>query len=455
MQQRTTRSGPGLRGTVAWLVVLATTPLLFAAVCAGGEEDNTPLLAPFSPELAEQLHAIRARMSDERGLAINEETEEGWVTNDQLRDFAGEFYEELDEDDERELEAFNVALRLLHLIGPDDDIREIDTNYHATGIAGVYFPRNNSLALVGDVTAAIGARDEMVLAHEYVHSFQYAAWDSDYWSELIDAEEEGSATEYGTTMSCLREGDASLSMVRYMEETYGDDWRAQLDDPADAEEPPGSEPDEETTPPGLQRYYNFDYRECTRFVSTLHALGGWEGVDAAYASPPSTTEQILHPEKYGTGEASRSAAPADLTPRLGDGWSRLDLAPFGEFDVYNYLATVLDDEPLAAAAAAGWGSGWMAVYVEEQEEAAAAPPVLLHIRLDFDTEFDYVEFAVVYGEAISIIARDNRQLDLTEGEVRWQGDGEFGAVVWNDELNRFDLYISTLEDTRGRVSVSR
>lgn len=439
---------------VAWLAILATTPLLFAAICAGAEENDTPELMPFSAELEERLHDIRATMAEERGLAINEKTEEGWLTSDQLRDYAEAFYEELDEDEERELKAFNVALRLLHLIGADDDLREIDTNYIATDIAGLYFPGANSLALVGETSPVIWPEDEMILAHEYVHSFQNAAFSPDRFDNLIDNEEDGAATEYGTTLSCLKEGDASLSMVRYMEVVYGEDWRTVLD-AGDTDEPPGSSPDEETTPPGLKRYYMFNYRECVRFVSTLYFEGGWEAVDAAYASPPSTTEQILHPDKYLTGEASRSAAPADLTSQLGEGWSRLDLAPFGEFDVYNYLATVLDDEPRAAAAAAGWGSGWMAVYVEEQEDPATEPPVLLHIRLDFDTVLDYVEFAIVYGEVISMIAADDWQLDMQDGEMRWQGDGEFGSVIWNDDLNRFDLFISTLEDTREIVSVRR
>ncbi len=204
----------------------------------------------------------------------------------------------------------------------------------------------------------------------------------------------------------------------------------------------------------VTRLGSFNYRECYWFVSSLYDDGGWAAVDAAYASPPFTTEQILHPEKYETGEASRSAAPSSLENRLDDGWERLDVVPFGEFDVYNYLASVLEDEIWAASAAAGWGSGWMSVYSSAQDDPALDPDVLLHIRLGWDTAADFLEFSVAYGTAIGLLADGNVQLDESAGEIRWEGDGEYGLVSWNDTLNRVDVYISSSEAAR-EMAVTR
>ncbi len=441
------RSTSRIGGVLLRLAVLASTPLLFGAICAGSDDGiDMPELTPFAADLEERLHEIRATAADVRGLAVNEETAEGQLTNDQLRAYAEEAWGTLDADEQAEMDAYNIAFRLLHLIGPDDDLQEIDTDYFSESVAGLYFGEENSLVLVGDASGGVDARAEMILVHEYVHSFQYGTLDAERLNTLHEDEDESNGTEYGTTVSCLKEGDATLSMVLYMEDVYGENWRdtAFQDEPAD---PPASE-EEDSTPPGMQRYYSFDYRECYWFVSSLYDDGGWAAVDAAYASPPFTTEQILHPEKYETGEASRSAAPASLEERLGDGWERLDVVPFGEFDIYNYLVSLLDDERWAASAAAGWGSGWMSIYNSAQDDPALDPDVLLHIRLGWDTEVDYLEFAVAYGTAIGFLADGNVQVDESARDIRWEGDGEYGLVSWNDPLNRMDVYISSSEAAR-------
>ncbi len=445
------RSTSRIGGVLLRLAVLASTPLLFGAICAGGDDEiEMPELTPFAAGLEGQLHEIRATAADVRGLAINEETVEGQLTNDQLRAYSDEFYAELDADEQAELDAYNIAFRLLHLIGPDDDLQEIGADYFSENVAGLYFREKNSLVLVGDASGGIDARAEMTLAHEYVHSFQHGAFDTDYLGSLQKDVDETRGTEYSETVSCLIEGDATLSSVLYMEDVYGENWLDIVypDAPAD---PPASE---DSTPPGMQRYFSFEYRECYWFVSSLYRDGGWAAVDAAYASPPFTTEQILHPEKYETGEASRSAASPSLEKRLGDGWERLDVVPFGEFDVYNYLASVLEDEIWAANAAAGWGSGWMSVYSAAQDDTALDPDVLLHIRLGWDTEADYWEFVFAYGAAIDIIADGRWHLDDAARKLRWQGDGEYGLISWNNALNRVDVYISPNEATR-EMAVTR
>ena len=128
------------------------------------------------------------------------------------------------------------------------------------------------------------------------------------------------------------------------------------------------------TETALDRYAAFPYREGTQFVLYLWWKGGWEQVNKAYADPPKTTEQILHPERYLAHDEPLGLKLPDLSDKLGDGWKQVDDSVFGEFDVYNYLRTKTDDDAGPPRKAAdGWAGGRMAVYADEPRHGARRP----------------------------------------------------------------------------------
>src|SRR5690606_33363516 len=112
------------------------------------------------------------------------------------------------------------------------------------------------------------------------------------------------------------------------------------------------------------------------FVRTLFAAGGWEQVDAAYSSLPSTTEQILHPEKYVAGEAALSVQAVDLATVLGDEWVLQGRGELGEWLTRLVLAAGADaatriPEESAVSAASGWGGDNVQVYWRASDGAFA------------------------------------------------------------------------------------
>ncbi|MCW5886871.1 MAG: hypothetical protein KIT07_01975 [Anaerolineales bacterium] len=103
------------------------------------------------------------------------------------------------------------------------------------------------------------------------------------------------------------------------------------------------------------------------FVQTLFAAGGWEQVNSAYRNLPSTTEHILHPEKYVANEAALNLQPADLADALGAGWQLQGRGQLGEWLTRLLLAAGADadtrlPEESAVTAAAGWGGDELQVY---------------------------------------------------------------------------------------------
>jgi len=426
------------RPHIAAAVLLALAALL--AACKGDSEPLLPPLTPFDAALMERLHEIRDRAVEVRGLTAYDGIAEGWCTDETRR-----AYNERDEEAAREemgtqLEAWNIALRLLHLIGPEDALLDASTTFEGS-VVGLYYPSLDKLALIFS-GEEITPDDELILVHEYVHSFQDGRWDLEEMNKLVEKDDdENSSSEFATTVSCIIEGDAMLAMVLYAEEVYGPDWYDQIY--GEEVEDPEPEPEEEL-PPALERYFYFNYSECIGFVVAIYQQGGWDAVNDLYDDLPRSTEAILHPDRYLADKDIGSIVPLPALQEELDGWERLSLAPFGEFDVYNYLLTILEDEGVAAAASTGWDGGRSAVYTKESEDEGGEQQVLVHMGLAFDTEADREEFLRAFRDVVTKIAVSQED---GEASVGWTEESAFGRAWWDVErFNRFDLLVGNDEE---------
>ena len=91
----------------------------------------------------------------------------------------------------------------------------------------------------------------------------------------------------------------------------------------------------------------------TVFVHTMRRRGGWREVNRAWDDPPTTSEQILHVDKYDAREKPIGVA-APKADTLGAGWRSVDDDVFGELGVRLSFEEWMPPED-AAEAAAGWG----------------------------------------------------------------------------------------------------
>jgi hypothetical protein len=108
----------------------------------------------------------------------------------------------------------------------------------------------------------------------------------------------------------------------------------------------------------LQQELLFPYEDGLTFVCDLYRDGGWNEVDRAYGDPPTTTAQVLFPERYADREAPLD--PRD-TGRLTGGWRLEGTHQFGAATLLWLLEApggdpgrALDDPREGAAA---WGGG--------------------------------------------------------------------------------------------------
>jgi hypothetical protein len=111
----------------------------------------------------------------------------------------------------------------------------------------------------------------------------------------------------------------------------------------------------------------FPYREGMLFVSDIYRAGGFPLVDQIYESPPTSTAQILHPEKYLRNEQPRKIAD----PKAPAGYRRAAVDTLGELDTKVLLSRCLDPK-VAETAATGWAGSRFAVFVGPQRNLAVA-----------------------------------------------------------------------------------
>jgi hypothetical protein len=426
-------------------LILALLSAALVACRSTGSEDEIPLpdTTPFSSEQAESIHEIRDAVMDIRDLKVTSEINEGTLTREEIREYYEVVNSEIDDEDRREMENYNTAFRMLRIIGPDDDLLNLFTDFWSDASAGFYSLDDDKLVLIGDASD-LGYEDRSTLAHEYAHSLQDASFDLDKFDELAEEEsgnDDGASSEYNTTLSCVIEGDAEVTQYLFEAQVLGPEEEG-------AGQPPAASFDSEI-PPGFLRYMVFNYNECAIWALSLYIEDGgdWDEIDDAYSEPPWTTEQIMHPEKYMEREDVTGLRPLDLRNRMGGEWKRTESVIFGEFDLYNYLATVLEDEGVALDAAEGWGVGWLGIYTEDGDTDGPAPASVVTVSLEFDTRSDFDEFKRSY-EAVTEKLGGSSVTRSEDGDiVCWQGELEHALVVFYDTSIRADLLMATDEES--------
>jgi hypothetical protein len=106
----------------------------------------------------------------------------------------------------------------------------------------------------------------------------------------------------------------------------------------------------------------FPYFQGMGWVSGVYKQGGWEAVSAAYKNLPKSTEQILHNDKYASGELPQQVTVRDISPKLGRGWKMADNDVEGEWGYYLILDQILASPGVSKNASAGWGGDRYALF---------------------------------------------------------------------------------------------
>jgi hypothetical protein len=287
-----------------------------------------------------------------------------------LRDlFDAEYPPQVALADERLLRAFD-------LLPEGTDLRAVRARVLEDNVAGFYDERPDRRRLYAvSVEHSFTPMNQVVLAHELRHALQdqYAELHGALPGDLSDFDDRRLA------WLCLLEGDATLVMERFVRLRLGapeastgggagSALGAQGLDAAGLLDVPGA-------PEVVRDHLVQPYVAGAAFARAVWERVGPHGMRAAWASPPESTEQVLHPAKYFEREAPSAVEP----PALPRGSRRLSEGVLGEILLRSLLGRGEE------AAAAGWGG-------DAWRLADTGRGTALSWRSAWDTERDAVEF---------------------------------------------------------------
>ncbi|MSQ25632.1 MAG: hypothetical protein EXR49_05080 [Dehalococcoidia bacterium] len=337
------------------------------AADGGGAAATT---VPLDPAIVAKLDRIEAAVRRERGLG-SATPERRFMTWLELQQYVAQ---QFGEEDAVRLRAFQRLRVLYGVLKETDNLEELTKRQLSQGILGFFDEDTGALRLVSD-GAGVG------LVEEFTHALQQARFDLKSRSDAFDTDEFLSDAE--AAFSALVEGDASLSANLYAQSNMN------IGALQRAIEAQASKQDD--FPHVLQATLDFPYRDGLSFATSLYTVGrGWSGVDAAYARPPASTEQVLHLEKYVENEAPLAVDWADVPAALPPGWRKVDAGVSGELGWRVLLGAHLTASA-ANVAAAGWG-GDRYIFLEGPGGA------LLYVASQrWDTAKDATEFAAAYA----------------------------------------------------------
>lgn len=374
-----------------------------------------PLTRPLSAAQLELLERIEAGVVRIRGLHKKADVPMELLDRDGLRDYLIAVVADTDVD-----KLQGDYLKLIHVLGlnvKDSGSIEAMIETLADHILGFYSPEGKYMVLINS-NGVLGSGEKATYAHEFTHALQDQHFDLGAMMESSDSQQDSAAA-----IRALVEGDATYAEIR---------WALQSLTPAEVFELLfGSAPTSKMQP-SLDHIVTaagsaaFTYGQGMRFVHHLHNVGGYGAINHAFRHPPTTTEQIFHPDKYLRGESAMDVELPDAPELLGQGWSSLISDNLGMLGVGG-LVYEYSSNRTATRVAEGWGGDRFSLMEHEDGRMAFV------LRTAWDTERDAVEF----HNAMSESQRNRFRLTVPALQrfSTWQllGSPTYSALVARDQ----------------------
>jgi hypothetical protein len=266
-----------------------------------------------------------------------------------------------------------LAWQTIGVIPHGTSIRHALENFGSSAVIGYYDTLTGKLVFIGTKDPTPYERD--TLAHELTHAID----DQHFGLERLDRLGATCQDEASAASVAVVEGNATYVQLQYVRQFLTPTEQLQFVQEANASG--GSAGD---IPPFIMALQQWSYTQGLQFITALVAHGGETAVDHALTVLPVSTEQIIHPERYPNDVPTPVDVP-DFGPKLGRGWTDLDVEGIGEEWLSLALALRLPVSD-AASAAAGWDGGISRAWSDGTHVAVVLSTV-------WDTAPDAAEFA--------------------------------------------------------------
>jgi hypothetical protein len=272
------------------------------------------------------------------------------------------------------------ALVTMGALPAGTDLYKAVVDLQTNQVLGFYNTETHKLVFLSNKAFSPLAR--FTLSHELTHALQ----DQNFGLGRLDRLSRACRADRAEAFRDLVEGDAVLSQFQWARLNLSSQEKAQLQQELSSFPPPPA-----SVPQFVKADFAFPYDAGPTFVQALLARGGLRALNDALRSPPASTEQILHPDKFPKDRPQVVVVP-DVSSKLGKGWKAIDFADVGEGFLVDMLQLEVSSTD-ARQAAAGWDGGQYRAF----GKGAHTGVVLMTV---WDTERDAREFSDTMGRFV-------------------------------------------------------
>jgi hypothetical protein len=288
------------------------------------------------------------------------------------------------EDRERD----NFVLHAFGLLGPDEDVAELQLQLLGDQVRGFYHHKEKRMVVVSD--RGLDAEAKLTYAHEYTHALQDAAFEI----ASLETDAVGEDDQSLARVSLL-EGDATVTMFAWAFQHLSQEELMEI----------GAQPVPDTSgiPSWMVNQLIFPYTAGQAWAMELagNPLNpDFTQIDSAYGDPPTSTAQIIDPQKWLDRVEPVPVELGDVPGALGDGWEEVAASPVGQATIGIMLEYFGLSAVEAAEASDGWAGDRYVVARGPDDQFALA------WRSTWETEQDAADFEAAYRRAIEVIEVD-------------------------------------------------
>ncbi len=355
-------------------------PALLAAAAALAAALSAAAASPLAQRLPEAVAEAQKLVEKVRGVPFRGAVASALLPEKNLAKILGK---KLVEDLPVPFSRYAASLAAVGFLDPEAGLEEKLTKLYARQVAGFYDPEVKKFFIVPERTAEAAAvspalglsagtlLEDALLAHELTHALQDRRLD--LVPRMKALKESSDAL---LALEAFLEGEATVVMMDALlaklppetKDLFGADTLSNMLSglAAGTTNVDGSE----GVPDFFVKEMLFPYVSGTAWIEAKRAGAGWTSVDANYKSPPTTTAEILHPERTA---ARALLAPADRPSAadLPQGMKILYADSFGEW----MLATLLERAGATGAKvlAAEWQDDRILFFEPKRFESEARP----------------------------------------------------------------------------------
>ncbi len=321
---------------------------------------------------------------------------------------------------------------MLGLYPPNFDLAGVAVGMLKRELGGFYDLHKKDLVIVesplakgANITRVQKIETVDVIAHELTHGLQDQNFNISATLEKAKNDDDRSVA-----MSAVVEGDATLAAFGFIAGRMDDEVLNVFVKHIPDMEKEFAEKTRDV-PLSVREPFIFQYMYGARFVAEAYHRNGWSGVDALYAHPPQTSQQIMNPWMYFDRNTPRPEVHLAGYESSLAGWKQAEVSTFGELLLRVLIQSTLGKDSAYVALANAWGGDSAVILVK-------AESVTILWMVAFTNEESAATFADAYGNALDKIDGAHTAHRIVRNGLEvfvMAGDGairsqEFLPAVW-------------------------